>query len=117
MLGYATCSSTFGQPTWGGVAADSSTAYATVWAVSLKEGSRGSLLWTKDIQVPSGNITLQLGTVDPVNRMFFVSTKETSNGTAMTLTTETKFGVQLVTLAHSTITQPSAAVVLHKSAT
>ena len=31
----------------------------------------------KDIQVPSGNVTLQLGTVDPTNRMFFVSTKET----------------------------------------
>ena len=53
------------------------TAYATVWAVSLDEGSRGTLIWTKDIQVPTGNITLQLGTVDPVNRMFFVSTKET----------------------------------------
>ena len=69
--------SSFGQPTWGGVAAGSTAAYGTVWAISLKEGSRGTLLWTKNIQVPSGNITLQLGTVDPLNRMFFVSTKET----------------------------------------
>jgi hypothetical protein len=77
MLGYANTRSAFGQPTWGGIAGDSSAAYATVWAVSLKDSSRGSLLWTKDIQAPSGNITMQLGTVDPINRMFFVSTKET----------------------------------------
>ncbi|MCW4004913.1 MAG: PQQ-binding-like beta-propeller repeat protein [Candidatus Bathyarchaeota archaeon] len=76
LLGYANMRSSFGQPTWGGVAA-ASTAYGTVWAVSLKPGSRGTLLWTKDIQVPPGNITLQLGTVDIKNRMFFVSTKET----------------------------------------
>jgi hypothetical protein len=77
LLGYANTRSAFGQPTWGGVAADTSTAYATVWAVSLKPTSRGTLLWTKDIQAPSGNVTMQLGTVDPINRMFFVSTKET----------------------------------------
>jgi hypothetical protein len=69
--------SSFGQPTWGGAAAGNTAVFGTVWAVSLKEGSKGTLLWTKDIQVPSGNITLQLGTVDTVNRMFFVSTKET----------------------------------------
>lgn len=77
LLGYSNMRSNFGQPTWGGAAADSSAVYGTVWAVSLKSGSKGTLLWSKDIQVPSGNITLQLGTVDPVNRMFFVSTKET----------------------------------------
>jgi hypothetical protein len=77
MLGYSNMRSSFGQPTWGGPAADNTAVYGTVWAVSLKEGSKGTLLWTKDIQVPTGNITLQLGTVDPVNRMFFVSTKET----------------------------------------
>ena len=70
--------SSFGQPTWGGVAADSTTAeLGTVWAVNLKDTSRGTLVWTKNIQVPAGNITLQLGTVDPTNRIFFVSTKET----------------------------------------
>ena len=77
LLGYSNMRSTFGQPTWGGVAAGSSTAFATIWAINLKEGSRGSLMWSKDIQAPPGNITLQLGTVDPTNRMFFVSTKET----------------------------------------
>jgi hypothetical protein len=78
LLGYANMRSTFGQPTWGGVAVGSSTAFATVWAVSLKDDtSKGSLLWSKDIQAPPGNITLQLGTVDPTNRLFFVSTKET----------------------------------------
>ncbi len=77
LLGYANTRSSFGQPTWGGIAAGSSTAYATAWAISLKPTSRGTLLWTKDIQVPSGNVTMQLGTVDPINRVFFVSTKET----------------------------------------
>jgi outer membrane protein assembly factor BamB len=77
LLGYGNMRSSFGQPTWGGAAADNTALYGTVWAVSLEEGQRGRLLWTKDIQVPTGNITLQLGTVDPVNRMFFVSTKET----------------------------------------
>ena len=77
LLGYGDMRSSFGQPTWGGVAADSTTAYGTVWAVSLKDTSRGTLMWTKSIQVPAGNITLQLGTVDPTNRIFFVSTKET----------------------------------------
>jgi hypothetical protein len=77
LLGYSNMRSSFGQPTWGGAAAGNTAVFGTVWAVSLKEGSKGTLLWTKDIQVPSGNITLQLGTVDTVNRMFFVSTKET----------------------------------------
>ena len=77
LLGYANTRSSFGQPTWGGVAAGSTTAYATTWAISLKPESRGTLLWQKDIQVPTGNVTMQLGTVDPINRMFFVSTKET----------------------------------------
>lgn len=77
LLGYGNTRSNFGQPTWGGIATDSSAAFATVWAVSLKDSTRGALLWTKNIQAPTGNITLQLGTVDPTNRMFFVSTKET----------------------------------------
>lgn len=77
LLGYGNMRSSFGQPTWGGVAEGSTTQYGTVWAVSLKDTSRGTLMWTKNIQVPAGNITLQLGTVDPTNRIFFVSTKET----------------------------------------
>ncbi len=80
MLGYANMRSSFGQPTWGGVSDQQSALYGTVWAISLKDPAndkQASLLWQKDIQVPSGNVTLQLGTVDPINRMFFVSTKET----------------------------------------
>ena len=77
LLGYANTRSAFGQPTWGGVAGDNTAVYATVWAINLKPASRGALLWTKDIQAPPGNVTMQLGTVDPINRMFFVSTKET----------------------------------------
>ena len=44
MLGYANTRSAFGQPTWGGVAADSSTAYAKMWAVSLKEAHEAHYL-------------------------------------------------------------------------
>jgi len=77
LLGYGNMRSSFGQPTWGGAAAGNTAVYGTVWAVSLEESSRGRLLWSKDIQVPEGNVTMQLGTVDPINRMFFVSTKET----------------------------------------
>ena len=77
LLGYGNMRSSFGQPTWGGVSNESSALYGTVWAISLEESSRGQLLWMKDITVPSGNITLQLGTVDAENRVFFVSTKET----------------------------------------
>ena len=40
LLGYGNMRSSFGQPTWGGVAADSTTAYGTVWAVSLKDTSQ-----------------------------------------------------------------------------
>jgi outer membrane protein assembly factor BamB len=80
LLGYSNMRSQFGQPTWGGVSDTSSAVYGTVWAVNLKDpanGKQASLLWQKDIPVPDGNVTMQLGTVDPINRVFFVSTKET----------------------------------------
>ena len=54
--------------------------YASFWALSLKEDNRGQLLWSKNIDALPGNITLQLGSVgsvDPVNRVFFFSTRET----------------------------------------
>jgi outer membrane protein assembly factor BamB len=50
---------------------------ATFFAISLKPSSLGTILWTKTITPPAGNITLQLGQVDPVNRVFIFSTKET----------------------------------------
>ncbi len=49
----------------------------TVWAISLKSGSIGSLLWMKNYQGPSGNLTRQFGPVDPVNRVFTMNDKET----------------------------------------
>ena len=49
----------------------------TMWAVSLKSGSIGNLLWTKTYDVPAGNITVLQGAVDPVNRVFTLVYKET----------------------------------------
>ena len=42
----------------------------TIWAISLKPGSVGQLLWSKSYAAPSGNQTIFLGPVDPVNRIF-----------------------------------------------
>jgi hypothetical protein len=49
----------------------------TVWAISLKPGSRGSLLWMKNYQGPAGNLTRQFGPVDPISRVFTMNDKET----------------------------------------
>jgi hypothetical protein len=59
---------------FGGVGNPSS---ATFWAVSLKPGSIGNLLWSKSIEAPPGNVTMQLGQADTTNRVFLFSTKET----------------------------------------
>ncbi len=60
----------------------------TFWAISLKPATRGQLIWIKNYTAPAGNLTLNyLGApnaanlnlpVDPVNRVFFVEVKETS---------------------------------------
>jgi outer membrane protein assembly factor BamB len=60
----------------------------TFWAISLKPATRGQLLWIRNYTAPAGNLTLNyLGApnavnlnlpVDPVNRVFFVEVKETS---------------------------------------
>jgi outer membrane protein assembly factor BamB len=86
LFGYANTRSTFGQPTFGGVFEGSSTVYATFWAISLKPGTLGQLLWTKDVNAPPGNITMQLGTVDPQNNVFLISTKETMQWYGYSLT-------------------------------
>jgi len=65
--------------------------YATFWTISLKPESLGQLIWKKNYPALAGNITLQLGPVDPENRVFFLSTRETmewygynlDNGNAM----------------------------------
>jgi outer membrane protein assembly factor BamB len=65
------------MPTFGGVGTDVAASYATFWAISLKPDSRGSLLWIKNYSAPAGNITRQFGPLDPVNRVFLMSDKET----------------------------------------
>jgi outer membrane protein assembly factor BamB len=60
---------------FGGVSA--ANAGGTVWAISLRPNSMGSLLWTKDYPAPAGNITRTLGPVDTVNRVFTMTDKET----------------------------------------
>ena len=50
---------------------------ATFSAISLKPNSLGTLMWTKTINAPSGNMTIQLGPIDPVNRVLLFSVKET----------------------------------------
>ncbi len=54
----------------------------TVWAISLKPESRGNLLWMKNYDAPSGNITLSFAPVfmslfiDPTTRVFTMYDKE-----------------------------------------
>jgi outer membrane protein assembly factor BamB len=49
----------------------------TVWAISLKQESRGDLLWMEDYAAPAGNLTRQMGPVDPETRIFTMNDKET----------------------------------------
>jgi outer membrane protein assembly factor BamB len=49
----------------------------TVWAISIKESSRGTLLWSKTYPAVSGDITRRLVTADPETRVFTISYKET----------------------------------------
>ncbi len=55
------------------------------WAVSLKPATRGQLLWTKNYQVPSGNLTRLLYAVDPATRVFLMNDKETMQWSAYSL--------------------------------
>lgn len=70
----------------------------TVFVISLKPQTRGQVLWLRNYPAPAGNITRQMGPVDPVNRVFTMSDKETMQWLAYdiaTLTTATCYGVQL----------------------
>jgi len=49
----------------------------TVWALSDKPATRGQLLWIKNYTAPAGDITRQLGPVDPVNRVWTMYDAET----------------------------------------
>ncbi len=48
----------------------------TVWTLSLEDSNKGSLLWKKSYNAPSGNMTLNLGPLDPVNRIWTTTTAE-----------------------------------------
>ncbi len=47
-----------------------------VWTLSLEDSSIGSLLWKKSYNAPSNNMTLNLGPLDPVNRVWTTTTAE-----------------------------------------
>src|SRR3990172_277775 len=49
----------------------------TMWALSMKPETRGNLLWIKNYSAPSGNGTRYLTSVDPINRVFITTDKET----------------------------------------
>ena len=51
----------------------------TMWAVSLKEGCVGQLLWMKTYNPPEGNVTRSFAakTIDEVNRVFIAYDKDT----------------------------------------
>ena len=48
----------------------------TMWAISDKPSTRGQLMWIKNYTSPEGQITLRLGPVDPVNRVWTVCSQE-----------------------------------------
>ena len=47
-----------------------------VWTLSLEDSNKGSLIWKKSFTAPSGNMTLNLGPIDPVNRIWTTTTAE-----------------------------------------
>jgi outer membrane protein assembly factor BamB len=53
----------------------------TMWAISLKTSSRGSMIWLKNYPAPPGNVTRNMpayrNPLDPVNRVFIMFDKET----------------------------------------
>jgi hypothetical protein len=72
-------------------AAASSAPY-TYFGVQLdaSEGSVGSMLWMKTYDAPSGNITVTLGGVDPVNRVFLEGYNELRQWVGYSLDTGAK---------------------------
>jgi len=57
----------------------------TMWAISLKPESRGTLLWSKTYAAPLGNLTRSFRFIDPVNRAFIFWDKETVTYSAYSL--------------------------------
>ena len=56
-----------------------------VWAISLKKGQEGRLLWLQSYAAPSGNITRSIQSVDPESRVFTMVDKETMQWSAYDL--------------------------------
>ncbi len=57
----------------------------TVYAISLKPATRGQLLWSKTYEPLPGNVSRQIGPVDPVNRIFTTIDKETMQWSGFSL--------------------------------
>ena len=68
-----------------GITLDNPPFYA--WAISLKEGSRGQLLWNRTYQLPPGNLTYVYGTISQEDRVFTMWCKETRSHTAYNIDT------------------------------
>ena len=49
----------------------------TVWAISDKPENRGELLWKRDYPAPANTLSMQLGPVDPVYRVWTMNEIET----------------------------------------
>jgi outer membrane protein assembly factor BamB len=49
----------------------------TMWAISLKPGQEGQLLWKKDYPAPPGNQTIQIGPMSIDDGVFIIRNKET----------------------------------------
>jgi len=65
----------------------------TMWAISLKPNSRGSLLWMKNYDAPAGNLTRSIRQVDSETRTFTMYDKETMQYTGYSIDTgEYKWG-------------------------
>jgi outer membrane protein assembly factor BamB len=62
----------------------------TYYAISLAKGQEGTLRWSNTLQAPSGNLTVMEAGVDPVNRVFTETLRETNNFVGYNLDTGAK---------------------------
>ena len=62
----------------------------TYYAISLAEGHEGSLLWSNTLTPPAGNLTVMEAGVDPINRVFTETLRETNNFVGYNLDTGAK---------------------------
>ena len=74
-----------GLSTLAGIAGQGTPDPYTAWAISLKPGSEGQLLWMKAYSAPADNVTRRTLAVDPVNRVFILRDKETFQSVAFSL--------------------------------